>query len=70
MKNNYSRLVIIALITIIVFLYALTVKGYAAGLPATLQKTIHRKVVTEQGMPLPGVAVNSKNSNRGTVTIT
>lgn len=68
MKNNYSRLVIIALITIIVFLYALTVKGYAAGLPAALQETVTGVVTDEQGMPLPGVAVTVKGIYRGTAT--
>ncbi|NJW52701.1 SusC/RagA family TonB-linked outer membrane protein [Salinimicrobium oceani] len=68
MKNNYSRLVIIALITIIVFLYALTIKGYAAGLPATLQETVTGVVTDEQGMPLPGVTVTVKGSNKGTAT--
>ncbi|WP_424494114.1 SusC/RagA family TonB-linked outer membrane protein [Salinimicrobium sp. GXAS 041] len=68
MKNNYSRLVIIALITIIVFLYALTVKGYAAGLPATLQETVTGVVTDEQGMPLPGVTITVKGTNRGTST--
>lgn len=68
MKNNYSRLVIIALITIIVFLYALTVKGYAAGLPAALQENVTGVVTDEQGMPLPGVTVTVKGTNRGTAT--
>ena len=68
MKNNYSRLVIIVLITIIVCLYALTVKGYAAGLPAALQQTVTGVVKDEQGMPLPGVTVTVKGTNRGTAT--
>ena len=68
MKNNYSRLVIIALITIIVFLYALTIKGYAAGLPAALQETVTGVVTDEQGMPLPGVTITVKGTNRGTST--
>ena len=68
MKNNYSRLVIIALITIIVLLYALTVKGYAAGLPAALQETVTGVVTDEKGMPLPGVTVTVKGINRGTAT--
>lgn len=68
MKNNYSRLVIIALITIIVFLYALTIKGYAAGLPTALQEIVTGVVTDEQGMPLPGVTVTVKGSNKGTAT--
>ena len=68
MKNNYSRLVIVALITIIVFLYALTIKGYATGLPAALQETITGVVTDGQGMPLPGVTVTVKGTNRGTAT--
>lgn len=68
MKNNYSRLVIIALITIIIFLCVMTVRGYAAGNNIYFQTTIYGKVVDKDGMPLPGVAVNIKNSNNGTVT--
>ena len=68
MKNNYSRFIIIALITIIVFLYALTVRGYAAGLPMAVQETVTGVVKDKQGMPLPGVTVTVKGRNRGTVT--
>ncbi|SDL28285.1 TonB-dependent Receptor Plug Domain [Salinimicrobium catena] len=68
MKNNYSRFVIIALITIILFLYAMTVKGYGAEKEIYFQTTISGKVVDQEGLPIPGVAVNIKNSNNGTVT--
>lgn len=68
MKNNYSRLVIIALITIIIFLCVMTVRGYAAGNNIYFQTTIYGKVVDKEGLPIPGVAVNIKNSNKGTVT--
>ena len=68
MKNNYSRFIIIALITIILFLYAVTVKGYGAEKEIYFQTTISGKVVDQEGLPIPGVAVNIKNSNHGTVT--
>ena len=68
MKNNYSRFTIIALITIILFLYAITVKGYGAEKEIYFQTTISGKVVDQEGLPIPGVAVNIKNSNNGTVT--
>lgn len=68
MKNNYSRFIIIALITIILFLFVLTVRGYAAEKEIYFQTTISGKVVDKEGMPIPGVAVNIKKSNKGTVT--
>ncbi len=68
MKNNYSRFVVIALITIILFLFVMTVRGYAAGKEIYFQTTISGKVVDKEGLPIPGVAVNIKNSNKGTVT--
>ncbi|MCX2837470.1 SusC/RagA family TonB-linked outer membrane protein [Salinimicrobium sp. MT39] len=68
MKNNYGRYIVITLITIIIFLFALTVKSYAAGLPAALQETVTGTVKDEAGMPLPGVTVTVKGSNRGTAT--
>lgn len=68
MKNYYSRFIIIALITIIVFLYALTLKGYAAGLPTALQETVIGTVKDEAGIPLPGVTVTVQGTNRGTAT--
>ena len=68
MKNNYSRLVIIGLITIIIFLCVMTVRGYAAGNKLYFQTTIHGKVVDKEGLPIPGVAVSIKNSNNGVTT--
>ena len=68
MKNNYRRLIIIGLITIIIFLCVMTVKGYAAGNKFYFQTTIHGKVVDKEGLPIPGVAVNIKNSSKGVAT--
>ncbi|MEG9328984.1 SusC/RagA family TonB-linked outer membrane protein [Salinimicrobium catena] len=68
MKNNYSRFVITALITIILFLFVMTVRGYGAEKEIYFQTTISGKVVDQEGLPIPGVAVNIKNSNKGTVT--
>ena len=68
MKNNYSRFAIIALITLIVFLYALTLQAHAAGLPAAFQQTVTGVVTDEAGNPLPGVSVVVKGTNKGTAT--
>ncbi len=68
MKNNYSRFTTIALITIILFLFAFTLSGYAAAKETYFQTTISGKVVDENGLPIPGVAVNIKDHNKGTIT--
>lgn len=68
MKNIHGRFVIIALVTIIVFLYAITIKAHAAGVPDDLQEVVSGTVKDKAGMPLPGVTVAVKGANRGTVT--
>lgn len=73
MKKLYSRFMLIVLITIMLFFFALTVKAEAsnsslnAGDNYTQQEV--RGIVSDQaGMPLGGVTVTLKGKNQGTTT--
>lgn len=73
MKNYYSRFKTIVLLSIILFLFALAISARGNNsspefsIPVQQQEV--RGVVTDQnGLPLSGVTVRIKNSNRGTVT--
>lgn len=70
MKNNYSRLKWVALIIIGGILFFLSKAANAATTtPLTLQQQEVSGVVTDRnGLPIPGVTVSIKNTNRGTVT--
>ncbi|MBI6116838.1 SusC/RagA family TonB-linked outer membrane protein [Salegentibacter maritimus] len=69
MKNNYSRLKWVALIIIGGILFFLSKSAHAATTtPLPLQQAIFGVVQDENGLPIPGVTVTVKNTNRGTVT--
>ena len=70
MKNNYSRLKWVALIIIGGILFFLSKAAHAATTtPLTLQQQEVLGLVEDQnGLPIPGVTVSIKNTNRGTVT--
>jgi TonB-linked SusC/RagA family outer membrane protein len=70
MKNNYSRLKWVALIIIGGILFFLSKAANAATtIPLPLQQQEVSGVVRDQnGLPIPGVTVSIKNTNRGTVT--
>ena len=70
MKNNYSRLKWVALIIIGGVLFFLSKAANAATTtPLPLQQQEVSGVVEDQnGLPIPGVTVTVKNTNRGTVT--
>ncbi|MEP6262847.1 MAG: SusC/RagA family TonB-linked outer membrane protein [Gillisia sp.] len=73
MKKIYGRLMLIVLISLLLFLYILTVGVNAANNPTSYTITVAlqevRGVVSDQnGMPLPGVTVLVKGKNRGTTT--
>ncbi len=75
MKNNYGRFKIIVLISLILLLFAVTIKAsagnalYFKGLKAP-QKEIRGTVTDQQGSPIAGVAVYIKGRSSGTVTNT
>ncbi len=70
MKNNYSRLKWVALIIIGGILFFLASAANAATTaPLPLQQQEISGVVQDQnGIPIPGVTVTVKNTNRGTIT--
>ena len=69
MKNNYSRLKWVALIIIGGILFFLSKTATAAtATPLPLQQEISGVVQDQNGLPIPGVTVTVKNTNRGTVT--
>ncbi|PKD17654.1 SusC/RagA family TonB-linked outer membrane protein [Salegentibacter salinarum] len=69
MKNNYSRLKWVALIILGGILFFLSKAAFAATtIPLPLQKEISGVVEDKNGLPIPGVTVTVKNTNRGTVT--
>lgn len=69
MKNNYSRLKWVALIIIGGILLFLSKTANAATTTLPLQQQKVSGVVQDQnGLPIPGVTVTVKNTNRGTVT--
>ncbi|MBZ9730769.1 SusC/RagA family TonB-linked outer membrane protein [Salegentibacter sp. JZCK2] len=70
MKNNYSRLKWVALIIIGGILFFLSKTANAATtIPLPLQQQEVSGLVQDQnGLPIPGVTVSVKNTNRGTVT--
>ncbi len=70
MKNNYSRLKWVALIIIGGIFFFLSKAANAATTTALpLQQQEVSGLVTDQnGLPIPGVTVSIKNTNRGTVT--
>jgi len=70
MKNNYSRLILVALIILGGILLFLSKSAHAATTtPLPLQEQEISGVVQNQnGLPIPGVTVSIKNTNRGTVT--
>lgn len=70
MKNNYSRLKWVALIIIGGILFFLSKAANAATTtPLPLQQQEISGIVSDQnGIPIPGVTVTVKNTNRGTVS--
>jgi TonB-linked SusC/RagA family outer membrane protein len=70
MKNNYSRLKWVALIIIGGILFFLS-KSAVAATTTTLalqQQEVSGVVQDQNGLPIPGVTVTVKNTNKGTVT--
>ncbi|APS37440.1 SusC/RagA family TonB-linked outer membrane protein [Salegentibacter sp. T436] len=70
MKNNYSRLKWVALIIlggILMFLSMVATAATPTPLPL-LQQEVTGKVEDQNGLPIPGVTITIKNTNRGTVT--
>jgi len=70
MKNNYSRLKWVALIILGgIFFFLSKAANAATTTPLPLQEQEISGVVQNQnGLPIPGVTVSIKNTNRGTVT--
>ncbi|MBZ9632005.1 SusC/RagA family TonB-linked outer membrane protein [Salegentibacter sp. LM13S] len=69
MKNSYSRLKWVALIILGGILMFLSMAATAATTPLPLQQQEVSGMVTDQnGLPIPGVTITIKNTNRGTVT--
>ncbi|SHG74228.1 TonB-linked outer membrane protein, SusC/RagA family [Salegentibacter echinorum] len=70
MKNNYSRLKWMALIIIvgIFFFLSKTANAATSTLPLFQQQEVSGVVQDQNGLPIPGVTVTVKNTNRGTVT--
>ena len=70
MKNNYSRLIWEALIILGGILFFLSKSAHAATTTtlAFQQQEISGVVQDQNGLPIPGVTVTVKNTNRGTVT--
>ena len=70
MKNNYSRLIWVALIILGGILLFLSKSAHAATTTtlAFQQQEVSGRVQDQNGLPIPGVTVTVKNTNRGTVT--
>ncbi|PKD19477.1 SusC/RagA family TonB-linked outer membrane protein [Salegentibacter salinarum] len=70
MKNNYSRLKWVALIILggmLMFLSMVATAAIPTPLPL-LQQEVSGIVEDQNGLPIPGVTITIKNTNRGTVT--
>ncbi|SFF77283.1 TonB-linked outer membrane protein, SusC/RagA family [Salegentibacter agarivorans] len=70
MKNNYSRLKWVALIILGGILMFLSMVATAATTPPPFlqQQEVSGIVKDQNGLPIPGVTIALKNTNRGTVT--
>lgn len=73
MQNTYSRFKLLAVISVFLFFYAIVVSAREHSTPrfillALQQQEVHGTVTDQNGVPIPGVSVIIKGTNRGTVT--
>ncbi|QED37775.1 SusC/RagA family TonB-linked outer membrane protein [Antarcticibacterium arcticum] len=73
MKKLYGRFMVIALISVMLFFYMLSLEARAANnsyynFPMLPQQEVRGVVSDQNGIPLPGVTVLVKGKNRGTTT--